>query len=201
MCSTRVGVQTGIKADGTPAIQYVPMNFINEGNLFMLITGSRKPEAKKFTQWVCNEVLPSLNSKGYYIMDNGFNVQSLQEDISKYGLKIETMERDIKILKEHINCVDVSINNYYARLRDYAHECNKGINLKMAKYLGSIATQLSMECNAEVVSVSHEKFGSINMYRRDILKETFDNFYMEAYSRFGDEEYTDDDISDFYNQL
>ena len=28
--------------------------FINEGNLFMLITGSRKPEAKKFTQWVCN---------------------------------------------------------------------------------------------------------------------------------------------------
>lgn len=177
------------------------MNFINDGNLFMLITGSRKPEAKKFTMWVCNEVLPSLNKKGYYIMDNGFNIQALQEDVSKYGLEIKTMKRDIRILKEHADCVDTVTNNYYATLRDYSHECNKGINLKMAKYLGCIATQFSMEYNVEVLSKSHARFGSINMYRRDILKEVFENHYVEAYSKFGDEDYTEEDIDNFYNGL
>ena len=173
--------------------------FINEGNLFRLITGSRKPEAKKFTDWVCDVVLPSLNSKGYYIMDTGVNINALQEDVSKYGLKIETMERDIRILKEHADCVDTVTNNYYATLRDFSHECCKGINLKMAKYLGCIATQLSMEYDTEVLSKRHPRFGSINMYRRDILKETFDNFYIDAYSKFGDEcEYSDEDIADFY---
>ena len=175
--------------------------FINEGNLFRLITSSRKKEAKDFTDWVCDVVLPSLNSKGYYIMDNGFNVQALQEDVSKHGLKIETMERDIRILKEHADCVDTVTNNYYATLRDYSHECNKGINLKMAKYLGCIATQFSMEYNVEVLSKSHARFGSINMYRRDILKEVFENHYVEAYSKFGDYEYTEEDIDDFYNGL
>jgi len=177
------------------------MYFINEGNLFRLITGSRKKEAKDFTDWVCDVVLPSLNSKGYYIMDNGFNAQALQEDVSKHGLKIETMERDIRILKEHADCVDTVTNNYYATLRDYSHECNKGINLKMAKYLGCIATQFSMEYNVEVLSKSHARFGSINMYRRDILKEVFENHYVEAYSKFGDYEYTEEDIDDFYNVL
>lgn len=44
------------------------LNFINEGNLFRLITGSRKPEAREFTNWVCDTVLPSLMNKGYYTM-------------------------------------------------------------------------------------------------------------------------------------
>lgn len=132
-------------------------------------------------------------------MDNGFNVQALQEDVSKYGLKIENMERDIRILKEHADCVDTVTNNYYATLRDFSHECCKGVNLKMAKYLGCIATQLSMEYDTEVLSKRHHRFGSINMYRRDILKETFDNYYIDAYSKFGDEcEYSDEDITYFY---
>ena len=151
--------------------------------------------------WVCNEVLPSSNSKGYYIMDNGFNIQALQEDISKYGLEIKTIKRDIRILKEHADCVDTVTNNYYATLHDFSHECNKGINLKMAKYLGCIATQFSMEYNVEILSKSHARFGSINMYRRDILKEVFENHYVEAYSKFGDYEYTEEDIDDFYNGL
>lgn len=42
--------------------------FINESNLYKVIFQSRKPEAEKFTDWVTNEVLPSIRKNGGYIV-------------------------------------------------------------------------------------------------------------------------------------
>lgn len=72
--SNEVGVQTGLKKDGTPAMQMVNMTFINESNLYKVIFQSRKPEAEKFTEWVTSEVLPSIRKNGMYatneLLDN-----------------------------------------------------------------------------------------------------------------------------------
>ena len=59
-----VGVQTGIKADGTPAMQTVEMNFIDEGNLYRLISKSKLPLAQQFERWVFDEVLPTIRQTG-----------------------------------------------------------------------------------------------------------------------------------------
>ena len=67
--SNEVGVVTGKKADGTDAIQYVKMNFINESNLYKLIFQSRKPEAEKFADWVTSEVLPTIRKHGAYMTE------------------------------------------------------------------------------------------------------------------------------------
>lgn len=64
--TNEVGVQTGVKADGTPAIQKVRMNFINESNLYKTIFQSRKESAERFTDWVTGEVLPSIRKTGSY---------------------------------------------------------------------------------------------------------------------------------------
>ena len=64
--TNEVGVQTGVKADGTPAIQKVRMNFINESNLYKTIFQSRKESAERFTDWVTSEVLPSIRKTGSY---------------------------------------------------------------------------------------------------------------------------------------
>ena len=69
-----VGVETGLKRDGTPAIQVVNMKFINEGNLYRLIMSSRLPSAERFESWVCDDVLPELRRNGYY----GFNKRGLK---------------------------------------------------------------------------------------------------------------------------
>lgn len=61
-----VGVATGIKQDGSPAMQTVEMTFIDEGNLYRLITHSRLPSAQKFERWVFDEVLPSIRKMGTY---------------------------------------------------------------------------------------------------------------------------------------
>lgn len=41
-------------------------NFINEPNLYKCIFQSRKAEAEKFQDWVCEEVLPSIRKHGAY---------------------------------------------------------------------------------------------------------------------------------------
>lgn len=64
-----------LKEDGTDIIGTVDsagrknrLLFINEGNLYRTIFQSRKPEAERFTDWVTEEVLPSLRKTGQYQM-------------------------------------------------------------------------------------------------------------------------------------
>lgn len=61
------GVQTGIRADGTPAMQSAEMNFIPEGDLYRLIVNSRLPKAQEFESWVFDTVLPSLRRDGFFL--------------------------------------------------------------------------------------------------------------------------------------
>lgn len=62
-----VGVRTGKKSDGSPAIQQTQMIFIGEPNLYKCIFQSRKKEAEAFQDWVCKEVLPSIRKTGGYL--------------------------------------------------------------------------------------------------------------------------------------
>lgn len=42
------------------------LTYIDEGNLYRLVLKSEKPEAEKFENWVCDEVLPSIRKHGLY---------------------------------------------------------------------------------------------------------------------------------------
>ena len=43
--------------------------YINESNLYKLIFNSRKPEAKKFEDWITTEVIPSIRKTGSYSLE------------------------------------------------------------------------------------------------------------------------------------
>lgn len=65
-----VGVQTGIKSDGSPSIQNITMKFINEGNVYRLIANSQLPQAEKFESWIFDDLVPKVMKEGGYIMEN-----------------------------------------------------------------------------------------------------------------------------------
>lgn len=44
--------------------------FIDEGNLYRLITKSKLPQAEQFEEWVFEEVLPSIRKHGLYATEN-----------------------------------------------------------------------------------------------------------------------------------
>jgi prophage antirepressor-like protein len=42
------------------------VKFVSEGNVYRLIVKSQLPSAEKFEQWLFDEVIPSIRTKGYY---------------------------------------------------------------------------------------------------------------------------------------
>ena len=78
-----IGVVTGKKSDGTNAIQTISMYFVTEPDLYRCIFQSRKPTARKFQDWVFNEVLPSLRQNGAYVVAKE---EDSEEDIIARGL-------------------------------------------------------------------------------------------------------------------
>ncbi len=60
------GVETGKKADGSPAIQNKLCTFLTEAQMYKLIMRSNAKNAEAFQDWICGEVLPSLRKTGSY---------------------------------------------------------------------------------------------------------------------------------------
>lgn len=102
-----VEVQTGIRQDGTPDIQNVPMDFVSEAGLYMAIGRSRKPNAKMFMNWIFGEVLPLLRKSGIYLEDNTASNSkntplSLGELIVNYENEIHSLRKENESLKNKI---------------------------------------------------------------------------------------------------
>lgn len=101
--TNEVGVQTGVKADGTPAIQKVRMNFINESNLYKTIFQSRKESTERFTDWVTGEVLPSIRKTGSYGMPKttGGQIQLLAQGYTELEQAVNSIKEDMTELKDN----------------------------------------------------------------------------------------------------
>jgi prophage antirepressor-like protein len=58
-------IQTGLRKDGTPAMQNRDLIYVNESGLYTAIFQSRKQEAVYFQLWVTTEVLPTMRKIGF----------------------------------------------------------------------------------------------------------------------------------------
>lgn len=52
---------------GTVVLQ--PVRYISEADIYRLVMRSKLPEAERFQDWVCEEVLPSIRKHGGYLTD------------------------------------------------------------------------------------------------------------------------------------
>lgn len=105
-----VGVQTGVKADGTPAMQTVEMIFIPEGDVYRLVVHSRLEKAVEFERWVFDEVLPTLRKTGMYAMlpqDYPSALRALADSVEE-RLRLEAKIEADRPKVEFAEAVDVS---------------------------------------------------------------------------------------------
>lgn len=112
----RVGVQTGTRTDGAPAMQNVEMSFIPESDLYRLVFGSKLPSAEEFTDWVTIEVLPAIRKTGSYGMPT----------IEQRKTKILETESKIRLADQMLRVWDIAgikpiyqalaMNSYYEEL-------------------------------------------------------------------------------------
>lgn len=124
-----IGVQTGTRVDGTPAIQMVEMSFIPEGDVYRLIVRSKLPQAEKFESWVFDEVLPSIRKSGLYAPDELLNnpdlviqamtklkeerlkTEKLQAEKEMLALENKAKEQVINELRPKLNYLDVILGS------------------------------------------------------------------------------------------
>ena len=80
-----IGVSNEIISHGaaTGKMQEQEMFFVTEPDLYRVIFQSRKPSARKFQDWVFDEVLPALRKDGGYIVSTD---EDTEEDIIARGL-------------------------------------------------------------------------------------------------------------------
>lgn len=96
--------------------------FINEGNVYRLITHSKLPEAEKFERWVFDDILPSIRKTGMYATDELLNNPDLaiqaftalkmeREKNQQLNTTIKVQEQLIGELQPKANYVDIILNN------------------------------------------------------------------------------------------
>lgn len=100
------GVITGKVIDNLGREQQA--TFINESNLYKVIFQSRKPEAEKFTEWVTNEVLPSIRKTGGYIAgeENMSEDELVLKAMNVLNTKVENLKQKNLLLSAENNQKD-----------------------------------------------------------------------------------------------
>ena len=79
-----VGINTGL------AVQTIQKKYINEGNLYRLISKSKLPEAREFERWIFDTVIPSIRKYGYY--SNEISKISREEELMLKVMKSRSEE-------------------------------------------------------------------------------------------------------------
>ena len=163
------GINTALKADGTPVLQNIPLTFVNEAGLYLAIGNSRKPEAKEFMVWIFSEVLPTLNRKGYYIMDN-----KPKEEV------IEELQREIYDIKNTMQYVDNINKVYNETIINYARKYNYILNPKLIRLLERKTILESKTHNQKYDELPQKMYGEgYTTFQFNIVEYVFKHYYDE----------------------
>lgn len=157
------------------------LTFITEAQLYFVLMRSDKAEAKEFRKWVNTEVLPSIRKTGSYSTKPLSQIEILQSSIAilaeqekKLNLlenKTEDLHKEQLKVKHNIN--RLLNNDNYMTLIAFMNLHNikqKGYHLPS---LGKKAKKLSLEQGAFMGAVIDPRYGRINTYSTEILKQIF----------------------------
>lgn len=81
------------------------LRYGKESNVYRLIMKSQLPDAEKFQDWVCDEVLPSIRKQGLYITDVSIDRMLSDPDTAIKLLQTIKDERSKRVLIESENKV------------------------------------------------------------------------------------------------
>ena len=85
------------------------MLVINEGNLYRAIFQSKKPEAEQFTDWVTEEVLPSIRKTGGYLAPQ--KTMSPAELLAAQANLLVQMEQKVAAVETHTLALEEKVDN------------------------------------------------------------------------------------------
>ena len=164
------------------------MTFVDEGNLYMAIGRSRKPEAQNFIDWVFREVLPSIRKKGYYSMNNS-NVSQLdilrgminvfEENQKKFKEIDDRLSSHAKVINRNSKDIKVVSKEGYFTIATVAKLKGISLSLESAQELGKRASKICEDHSLIVGTVPHPEFGRVHTYPYKVISDLLDEYYVK----------------------
>jgi anti-repressor protein len=111
-------------------------NIVNEAGLYVLVLGSRKPEAHEFKRWVTHEVLPSIRKHGAYMTQQTLDKALTSPDfLIQLATKLKEEQEKVKELEPKAKALDDFTNIPDALLvRDAAKLLSNDSNIQIGEH-------------------------------------------------------------------
>lgn len=210
-CKTRLKPDGAIVSDVQTNGGVQKATFINEGNLYRVIFQSKKPEAEKFTDWITEEVIPSVRKNGAYSVNQNLSpqlqfMQSMINQMAQQELEIrKANEKSDKALETVSKMKDEILaplgdwrKDVSEKVRSIAYQCNIPYNALFNEMYGQL--EIKAHCNLETLKKNKiarlEKAGQTKSYIKsettklavidgnDRLKEIFSAIVREYSAKY-----------------
>jgi prophage antirepressor-like protein len=144
---------------------------INESGIYALVFSSKLESAKKFKHWITSEVLPQIRKTGSYgVAKTPTEMLVLMaQELDKQSKAVLEVKEDVKRLESKI----MTVPNEYYTVAGYANLKGKRIDVTRANQIGRYAANLSRKWGYEIGHVSDARYGTVNSYHMDILRDAF----------------------------
>lgn len=124
------------------------VKFIDEGNLYRLMAGSRLPSAERFESWIFDDLVPRTLKEGGYLLDIKGETDSelLSRALLLAENKIKERDRHISVLEEKNaqNAIELSLQAPKVRYFDKVlHSASTYTTTQIAKELGMSGRELN----------------------------------------------------------
>ena len=153
-------------------------SFIPENIFYRLAMKARNETAEKFQAFVADEVIPSIRRTGFYskklshtelIFEQAKALMEQEKEMAEQKQRLAAVESDVHVLKAK---VETSTEDTFT-VAGYASLKGLRLSLNKANALGRRAAKLSRELGYEISKTHDPRFGLVNVYHVDILKEVF----------------------------
>ena len=172
-------------------------NIVNEAGLYVLVLGSRKPEAHEFKRWVTHEVIPSIRKTGGYLatkpddtpeailahavlvaQDTIRRIEAERDDAIRTKAEISS-RREATAMATASAAVRkaAALENELGRGRDY--KSVKGIPWFLDVFADTPAaysvagrklSDMSRRMDYEIREIEDSRFGSVKAYHVDVIE-------------------------------
>ena len=144
---------------------------INESGIYALVFGSKLESAKKFKHWITSEVLPQIRKTGTYSVAKTPTemLVIMAQELDKQAKAMLEVKEDVKRLESKI----MTVPNEYYTVAGYANLKGKRIDVTRANQIGRYAAKLSRKYGYEIGKVQDSRYGNVNSYHMDILRDAF----------------------------
>lgn len=153
-------------------------SIVNESGLYILVMGSRKPEAKAFRRWIAHDVLPSIRKHGAYMVPSLVDQMLADPDTMirlLTELKAEREKSAALADKVEEQAVELNESERYWTIAKYNRMNKLEWSLDICKKAGKEASRYARLHNYQVkrCETNDERFGWVNSYNLDMLNMLF----------------------------